>query len=375
MLEILNSNLVLWIFISLLGFAILQWIIIIFYTYNNSKEILFKLKALQKSSTGFTIIPHDLRKSSTGFTIIPYENDNFFKIWNLLPLILNSIIFFIIYKFRLEWNEDISVLVSDSGNITSFVAYKVIVGVLVCLFILVSIYSYHFQLKKQKNIECGKYKEIYWWDKRINDKIFFVRRFFLVPNMLNIFLSLLFATAVLVEIIYMIDSGSFKYIPFHGDHNGGFNALETLVLSSLLIALLWVSNSIFALVDHSKQGAEHMSSNITGIITGLAIVIITALTINTTLKFDVCSSSKKFINLEKIILAELNKINWSDHRSIYTSFGKAKEGQEYLNEIRKVKRFNLFSNSVIFVFLSAFWPIALSLYQKIRKRKKSFEED
>jgi len=359
--------------------AVAQWIFMLVFLRNNKQEIDQKLAILEDKENGLKIIP--------------YSNDNFFKVWNILPIAMNIVLFYIFYNYYFIWKLDIQENLIKASNIGThidndysipFVIFFVVVS------FLMACYSFRFQLKKQQNIIDGEFKEIYWWDDRVNKTVFKVRRWALPPNLFNILFCMLISTLILVEIINMIDTDSFRFILFHADQKGGFASLEKLILSATLIILMWISNGIFALTDHSKQGAEHMASNLLGIILGITLGISCLFYINQDLKNNledtheqlICSmKNNRIFEKDECILKDstrnqiIERKVYKSRDSIIVNLEMIKKNEEVIAEIKKIEQFNLFSYKTILLFLSAFWPLGITIYLKIKARKLSFEQD
>jgi len=193
---------------------------------------------------------------------VSFFQDHFYWFWNIFPIIFFAHFLYIDYSwpiwmkhlFLLDINDKIQNLYTlffhshYSDRADSFI---------LTLVVSVSIYFGYFGQDEKHTIMLEEKKEIYWWSKKFNPKIYVLRKIFLVSNLVLIGFLTYLITKISIFLGLILAFEKLNVFPFHVDGYGGFHFL--MEISSILIAmyLLRASMGIIGLDDHKDQGTMH----------------------------------------------------------------------------------------------------------------------
>jgi len=193
---------------------------------------------------------------------VSYLQDHFYWFWNIFPIIFFAHFLYIDYSwsawmqslFLLDINEQIKELYTDFFYST----YSQAIDSFILIFIsFVSLYFGYFGQDKKHKMMMQEKNELYWWSKKFNSKIYFLRKIFLVTNLILIGYLTYLITKISIFLGMILRFEKLNVFPFHVDGYGGFHFF--MEITSILIAmyLLRASMGIIGLDDHKDQGTMH----------------------------------------------------------------------------------------------------------------------
>jgi len=247
-MDYLGSNLYInWLFmLAVLSF--LQWIFIGYYVLRN-----YNILGNKISNNAFDGIEKYKDNSKVR---IPFIKDYFFIYWNIYPLIFYG--FF--YYLDVSWNNFLTQIIMIEGkyaqNLYNYFFKNDYVKfldlfVLIIAIILAYIGTFGTQIKKQTRFINEKDK-IYWWDVRINKKIYWIRFIFLFLNIIFIAFMTYLTTKVIIFVTLVLYSKNIIINPFNPDGFGGLRVFIEISSIILSIYLLRATMGVVGLLDHKE---------------------------------------------------------------------------------------------------------------------------
>ena len=245
-MDYLGSNLPInWLFIlAILSFF--QWIFIGYYVLKN-----YNILGNKISNNAFDGVE---KYKDNNKVRIPFIKDYFFIYWNIYPLIFYG--FF--YYLDVSWNNFLTQIIMIDGKDSQKLYYYFFKNdyikfldlfVLIVAIILAYIGTFGTQIKKQIQFINEKDK-IYWWDIRINKKIYWIRFVFLFLNIILIAFITYLTTKVIIFMTLVLYSKNITINPFNPDGFGGLRVFIEIASIILSIYLLRATMGIVGLLDH-----------------------------------------------------------------------------------------------------------------------------
>ena len=193
---------------------------------------------------------------------VSYIQDHFYWFWNIFPIIFFAHFLYIDYSWS-AWMQslfllDIDKQIEDLYKNFFYSNYSQYIDSFILVFIsLVSLYFGYFGQDKKHQIMMQEKNELYWWSKKFNPKIYFLRKIFLVTNLILIGYLTYLITKISIFLSIILAFEKLNIFPFHVDGYGGLHFF--MEISSILIAmyLLRASMGIIGLDDHKDQGTIH----------------------------------------------------------------------------------------------------------------------
>ena len=238
-----------WLFI-LACLSVLQWILTICIVAKNYLKLGNKIDT---DTFGF---------AKNYIAKIPFAKDYFYIFWNIYPIILYA--FF--YYLDTSWENYLNQIVMIYGDNAKLVygtwfntftvsGYKIDYKYIDIFVIFISITlafraTFITQIKKQKQF-IREDKKIYWWDIRLNKKLFWIRFIFLFFNFILIVFISYIGIKVVLFIINLL-SLNVTINPFHPDGYGGLRVLMEISSIILAIYLLLATMGIVGFLDHKN---------------------------------------------------------------------------------------------------------------------------
>lgn len=246
-----DTNTINWLFIAFV-LSILQWFITFGFLYLHRN--ILKTKNLQEDFPGF------LRH-------IGFLSDHFYWFWNLFPIIFYLHFFYIehawnswmVSVFLLDIDNQISLLYTQFFQ--SNLALYIDLGVLFFLFFASLYFGYTMQDKKYQKMLKDK-SSLYWWAKKTNANLYFIRKIFLVNNLILVGFLTYLITKISIFLIFILRLDTLNIFPFHPDGYGGFHVFMQSFSILIGMYLLRGSMGIIGLDDHKGQGISHLIGDI-----------------------------------------------------------------------------------------------------------------
>ncbi|MHC4214534.1 MAG: hypothetical protein ACYSWP_14315 [Planctomycetota bacterium] len=176
-----------------------------------------------------------------------------------MPIIL--LIFYVYVWYHWDtWNGAISLVFGCGYNETLSLLNKFFNNrIISVVLIAIAVAGCAKQLQKQKGFDTNNKAVIYWWDRRISKRIFYVRFYSLFFNLITVMIVslLILKLSLLVSIVPFATASQIKPIIGHPDGNWGTGALGQMAISIAMVCVFLSGCGIVALLDHWKQGFMH----------------------------------------------------------------------------------------------------------------------
>ena len=229
-----------------------QWVlkgILLYFDCKSGKNIIDDVDYLKSKYGGFK-------------RYLSFEGDTFYWFWNIFPIIFYSHFFYMEHSWN-RWMLKIFLL-DANGELKDLYdsffysneAYYLEVALIV-MFAIISIQFGYFAQDKKHTKMFQEKNALYWWSKNFNPKIYFVRKLFLITNlMLVAFLTYLITkiTLFVMLILYNVELNVFL---FHPDNFGGLYPIMEMLSIVIAMYFLRASMGIIGLDDHKGQGFAH----------------------------------------------------------------------------------------------------------------------
>jgi len=276
-------------------FSVLQWFITLYIIYSNSSIKLHIVEDIQEKHPGYD-------------RYLSFLSDNFYWFWNIFPIIYFVHFFYIEASWE-TWMQSLFILDVDSQIkelyeqfFYSQLSKNVDISILIILIIPSLIFGYFGQDKKHKKMIEEK-TSLYWWSKTLNSKIYFLRKIFLVSNLLLIGFLTYLISKISIFITMLLNIPELNIFPFHLDGYGGLHPIMQVTAILLSMYLLRASMGLIGLDDHKGQGFSHKVGDILNIIylpIGVALMYL----IYSSIKNHLAIASEKY-EISKYLSSEI----------------------------------------------------------------------
>ena len=227
----------------LFWFSIFQWLLTAVFLVKNRKQLLVEIPGYSHT--------------------VPFIKDTFYIYWNLYP-----IVFYLLFH-NIESNFSFTLasldMISQHQATQDYnfffmqdifdIPWRYIdISVFVLSIFLAYLGAFHIQPKKQAYYIKTRSK-IYWWDKRLNQIIYYIRLVFLFFNLIFIaFMVYLLTKLALFIVLFLSHSDTISISPFHPDHYGGLVPILDIASTFMLIYLFRIVMGIKGFMDHQEAG-------------------------------------------------------------------------------------------------------------------------
>ena len=248
-----SHQLINWLFV-LACLSILQWFITIYYLYKNYSLIGSKINPDAFKEKGKYTVKEYIK-------VIPFSKDYFYIYWNIYPIIFYAFFYYLDTSWKAYFNQIVMIggnRVKDiynslfiNFNILNYnIDYKYIDGLIVFIGIYIATRAtFGTQFLKQIQFINSK-KQLYWWDARISEKIYWTRFIFLFFNIILVSFIAYLGFKVVLFIVAILSIENLTINPFHPDTYGGLRVLMEISSIILAIYLLRATMGIVGLFDH-----------------------------------------------------------------------------------------------------------------------------
>ena len=214
---------------------------------------------------------------------------------------------------------------------------------------LVNIWLFWTGQKHKKMVEAKT--SLYWWSSELNSKIYFLRKIFLVSNLILIGFLTYLITKISIFISLLLNIPELNIFPFHIDGYGGLHTIMQLTSILLSMYLLRASMGLIGLDDHKGQGLSHKVGDILNIIyLPLALSLMTLVYVS--IKNHLSLASEKY-NITQYLSSET-------YQNFIDNFNSAQDKAEALSpffDYYSILTYNSFPVDVSLFYNTAFTAV------------------